>query len=132
MIPNNIEKDIKSILISKKGEGIIIMDMQPVSGGCINNASKISTNLGTFFLKWNNNANDKLFEAEVKGLELLRKTKTIYIPQLISYNHKYLMMEFIENETPSNISWEAFGRDLSELHKVSDLNFGLEPFYSIS
>ena len=49
MIPNNIEKEIKSSLISKKGDGITIIDMQPVSGGCINNASKIITNYGNFF-----------------------------------------------------------------------------------
>jgi fructosamine-3-kinase len=100
--------------------------MQPVSGGCINNATKIITNYGNFFLKWNINASEKMFETEVKGLELLRKSKTIYIPQLIAHDHNYLMMEFIEKEPPSNILWEEFGRDLSELHKVSNINFGLD------
>ena len=126
MIPNNIEKEIKSILISKKGDEITIMDMQPVSGGCINNASKIITNYGNFFLKWNINASEKMFETEVKGLELLRKSRTIYIPELIAYDHKYLMMEFVEKEPSSNILWEEFGRDLSELHKVSNKTFGLD------
>ena len=126
ILPNAIEKEIKSILISKKGDGITIMDMQPVSGGCINNATKIITNYGNFFLKWNINASEKMFDTEVKGLELLRKSKTIYIPQLIAYDHNYLMMEFIEKEPPSNILWEEFGRDLSELHKVSNINFGLD------
>ena len=126
ILPNAIEKEIKSILISKKGDGITIMDMQPVSGGCINNATKIITNYGNFFLKWNINASEKMFDTEVKGLELLRKSKTIYIPQIIAYDHNYLMMEFIEKESPSNILWEEFGRDLSELHKVSNINFGLD------
>jgi len=126
ILPNAIEKEIKSILISKKGDGITIMDMQPVSGGCINNATKIITNFGNFFLKWNINASEKMFDTEIKGLELLRKSKTIYIPQLIAYDHNYLMMEFIEKEPPSNSLWEEFGRDLSELHKVSNINFGLD------
>jgi fructosamine-3-kinase len=126
MIPNAIEKEIKSVLLSKKGEGITILDLQPVSGGCINNATKIITNYGNFFLKWNINASEKMFDTEVKGLELLRKSKTIYIPKLIAYDYNYLMMECIEKEPPSNILWEEFGRDLSELHKVSNINFGLD------
>ena len=126
MNPNAIEKEIKSVLLSKKGEGITILDLQPVSGGCINNATKIITNYGNFFLKWNINASEKMFDTEVKGLELLRKSKTIYIPKLIAYDYNYLMMECIEKEPPSNILWEEFGRDLSELHKVSNINFGLD------
>ena len=126
VIPIDIENEIKSILFSKKGEGVTILDMQPVSGGCINNASKIITNCGTFFLKWNKTANDKMFEVEVKGLELIRKRNTIYIPQLIAYDNHFLMMEFIEKVSPTHSLWEEFGRNLSELHKVSNINFGLD------
>ena len=100
--------------------------MQPVSGGCINNASKIITNYGNFFLKWNINAPEKMFDTEVKGLELLQNSKTIYIPQMIAYDNHFLMMEFIEKVSPTHSLWEEFGRDLSELHKVSDINFGLD------
>ena len=126
MIPNNIEKEIRNILIAKKGEGIIIMHMQPVSGGCINNTLKIITNYGNFFLKWNVNASDDMFEIEVKGLELLRESMTIYIPEIISYGQRYLLMEFIERQPPLDLLWEEFGRDLSELHKVSNISFGLD------
>ena len=125
MLPSAVEKEIKSILISKKGKGIIIMGFQSVSGGCINNTTKIITNYGNFFLKWNINAPEKMFETEAEDLEILRKSKTIYIPQIIAYDHKFLMMEFLEKEPQSNILWEEFGRDLSELHKVSNINFGL-------
>lgn len=125
-IPIDIENKIKRILFSKKGENITILDMQPVSGGCINNASKIITNCGIFFLKWNKTADNKMFAVESKGLDLIQKSNTIYTPHVIAYDSNFLMMEFIEKGSPTHSLWEEFGRDLSELHKVSNMNFGLD------
>ena len=125
VIPIDLEDEIKKTLLSKKGENITILDMQAVSGGCINNASKIITNCGTFFLKWNKTAADKMFEVEAKGLELIRKSNTIYTPHMIAYDNHFLMTEFIEKASPTHSLWEEFGRNLSELHKVSNIDFGL-------
>ena len=126
VIPIDIENKIKSILLSNKGKSTTILDIQHVSGGCINNASKIITNCDTLFFKWNKTADDKMFEVEAKGLELIRKSNTIYTPNLIAYDNHFLMTEFIEKASPTHSLWEEFGRNLSELHKVSNIDFGLD------
>ena len=35
------------------GETVKVLSASALSGGCINHASKIDTNCGRFFLKWN-------------------------------------------------------------------------------
>lgn len=100
------------------------------SGGCINNAARITTNSGAFFIKWNNAENGKLFVAEAKGLQLLSKVKIIKVPEVIGYgeldNKIFLILEFIKNSIPQNHFWEDFGRLLSELHRSSNPLYGLE------
>ena len=67
MIPNIVEDKIKFVLNSKFGGNPSILDVQSVSGGCINNSCKIISNCGEFFLKWNLHCSDKMFESESKG-----------------------------------------------------------------
>ena len=55
------------------------------SGGCINNAVKLNTNEGLFFLKWHANTPDDMFEKEADGLKLLANTRTIKIPKVLGF-----------------------------------------------
>jgi len=50
-----------------------IISSQNVGGGCINNASRIETNAGEFFLKWNARCASDMFEREAEGMEELAK-----------------------------------------------------------
>ena len=125
MIPKNIEKRVLTELKNKINNRICIQNSNMLYGGSINNNLKLETNYGNFFLKWNNKS-DKLFEAETKGLTILKKTNIIYIPEIINFDKDFLLMEFIEKKEKTQIFWENFGRKISELHRVSNDHFGLD------
>ena len=93
------------------------------SGGCINNALKLTTSEGDYFLKWQSDIPEDMFEKEAKGLKLLAKTGSIKIPKVISFGKfegkHYLLMENIESSPPSKNYWEDFGIALATMHQDS-------------
>ena len=126
LITTNLRNKIQDVLSLETGKKITIIKIDSIHGGCINNTSKIHTNHGTYFLKWNLNCDKKMFSIEKKGLELLSSCKSIYIPKVISDNTEYLLMEFIETNNSANNIWEKFGRSIADLHQISNKYFGLE------
>lgn len=91
------------------------------SGGCINNAIKLTTSEGDFFLKWQSEIPEDMFQKEAKGLKLLTDAGSIKIPNVIAYGKMegkhYLLMENIESAPPSNNYWENFGEALATMHQ---------------
>tara|TARA_B100000214_G_scaffold287557_1_gene217139 strand:+ start:9036 stop:9893 length:858 start_codon:yes stop_codon:yes gene_type:complete len=126
VITTSLKHKIKDTLSLKIGKKISIQKISSVNGGCINNTSKIDTNHGTFFLKWNLNCDKKMFSIEKKGLKLLDNCKSIYIPKVISESSDYLLMEYIKSNNYTNKLWEKFGRSIADLHQLSNEYFGLE------
>src|SRR6188474_650356 len=66
-------------------------------GGCINNGGRLQTTVGDFFLKWNQTATLKgMFASESKGLNLLRATHAIHVPEVIANdeidNYQFLLI----------------------------------------
>ncbi|PCH95931.1 MAG: ketosamine-3-kinase [Bacteroidetes bacterium] len=131
MIPAEINKNVCEVLCKIHGQEVIIRGESTIGGGCINNALKLETNVSTYFLKWNSASSfPGMFSSEARGLNLLRNSSTLYIPEVISANeseeHSYLMLEYIDSATMSKSYWEHFGKSLAELHKVSTDQFGLD------
>jgi fructosamine-3-kinase len=126
MIPNKIEEQIKNVVSSDIGKNVSVLDVRHVSGGCINNCFEIITSSGRFFLKRNNNAPLEMFESESKGLNLLRKSGSLYVPKVISCEKNYLLMEFVDEGEKNNRFWEKFGRGLSEMHQKTNSFYGLD------
>jgi len=76
-----ISKEIIRIIQSKLDSGFRLQSAIPLGGGSINQAAKIESNLGAFFIKWNNaKAYPSMFAKEARSLEILRNTKSIHIP----------------------------------------------------
>src|SRR5688500_3244854 len=101
------------------------------SGGCINQGGKLKTTLGDFFLKWNDIKKfPGMFEAESKGLKLLREKNTIRIPEVIGFGesegHQFLLLEFIEEKFRQKKYWQHLGNKLASLHRRSSDLFGLD------
>ncbi len=126
VIPSSLRSKIEESLLFKKGNNISILDIVPVSGGCINNTSKILTNEGSYFLKWNIDCDKNMFDLEKKGLEMLGSAQSIQTPQIISIESEYLLMNFIETVSVNTSSWEEAGRAIAELHQISSKSFGLD------
>lgn len=112
-------------------ENLKLLNHKPLHGGDINEVFLVETNQGKFVLKINQaNLFSGMFEAEAKGLQLLKNTNTFKIPEAISFgkteSHAYLFLEYI---TPGNRSPEFdknFGISLAKLHQNTAPYFGLD------
>lgn len=110
-------------------EDIKISDTRKIGGGSINTALFIKTNLGNFFVKFNQSNQLDLFDIEVKNLELLAKAKAVRIPKVYGTfrieGHEFLLLQFIESGTPHYDFWRDLGTGLARLHKTTKDTFGL-------
>jgi fructosamine-3-kinase len=102
-----------------------------LSGGCINDAYMLATTVGKFFLKYNLSGNyPGMFEAEARGLSILRATSTLRIPEVIfqgsADEYDFLMLEFIEPGRRVVSFYEDMGQSLAQMHKVTQTHFGLD------
>jgi len=120
-IPRSIQAEVESVLFAP------ITRATSVQGGDISEALKIELEDGqAFFLKFhkgNFNASKSIFTQEVKGLNTLRSVNTsLVIPEVISHNNSYLLLEYLEEEKQGNDF--QFGVDIAKLHKSSNELFG--------
>lgn len=111
--------------------GINISKYRSVSGGSINQAYKLTTNQGPFFLKYNSSAPYDFFEKEALGLLTLRSAGTaLRIPDVIAVGNpednksSFLLLEYIEEGRSGNSF--TFGTELAELHQTNSEYFGLD------
>lgn len=117
-----IDKEFyQAILKESLGNETKITEIQPTSGGCINNSVRLVTNQGSYFLKWNDTIPDDMFQKEMKGLQLLRDTHEIQIPEVIAHgklvDRNYILLEYIDAAPKALDYWSHFGRALASLHK---------------
>ena len=119
-----IQKQCEKFLSAK------IIATKQLSGGDINQAYKITTAQGQFFLKYNTASHAfAMFDTEAKGLELLAATKTAKIPDVIGVGEtkegSFLLLEYIDSSYRQSGFWENFGQSLAKLHQESRSEFGL-------
>jgi protein-ribulosamine 3-kinase len=111
---------IESILFDLLGHEPEVSDWQFFYGGNFNLAVRVKTPEGHFFVKWNNGEAEGMFEAEARGLELLRNTQVLNVPQVLGYGRKpegdYLVLEFVESGPQQPTYWKDFGQKLAQLH----------------
>jgi protein-ribulosamine 3-kinase len=110
--------------------GLQVDHARPLGGGCIHQATRLSTPGGDFFLKYNQPQEAHNFAVEAQGLSLLRETSTARIPAVIgrgeTKSHAYLLLEYIEPGRPGPRYWEQLGEQLARLHQHSRPQFGLD------
>lgn len=106
-----------------------LLNYEPIGGGCINQAVRLSTDKGNYFLKWNNNQVD-IFEKELLGLKYLSNFGKINIPEVFQagelHSNGFLLMEYITPGKKDKNFWEQLGNGMAELHKVTNDKFGLD------
>ena len=128
---NEIKHEIPQLLEKYKGINTEVYEIQSVGGGCINDAYKVITGSGNWFLKINEPEFEGMFECEQQGLELLRSTGEIFVPEPLGSgrfdNGKiFFLMEFVEEAPKEPDYWKNFGRQLARMHKYSNNKFGLD------
>jgi fructosamine-3-kinase len=125
---------IKQALGEKLGEKVSIESLKTLSGGCINHASRLETNLGPFFLKWSQGGKDDIFLREAEGLQEMAKADTeLHIPRVyLAYDKveglpPLLLTEFLHpsEESPLVLD-EKLGRGIAQLHRFQAEKYGFE------
>ena len=113
------------------GLKVVVESSKNLGGGCINNASKISTNVGDFFLKWNSNCASDIFIREAESLKELKKVSQdqIFVPEVfiskkVDSSPGFLLMEYLSPGNSGLNNDEKLGRGLATIHKYGSEKFG--------
>jgi fructosamine-3-kinase len=102
-----------------------IIESHSLSGGCISNAYKIKISNGeVYFLKFNSSSENDMFIREAHGLQELNKAGVIKIPDVISYDDDFILLEMITSGSKNKNFSEDFGRKFASLHKFYGESFG--------
>ncbi len=125
----SIPASVVSSIEQKTGERVI--SQQPVGGGSINAAARITCGDQPYFLKWNRADLADMFETEAKGLDLLREASSAFkIPEVagsgVSDQHSWLLLEWLEPQTTRDRDFAGFGQHLAMMHKKTSESYGLD------
>jgi fructosamine-3-kinase len=106
------------------GETFSLDHRHSVSGGCINQGYSISSSSRTYFAKINQASQIAMFEAEALGLQQMRATQTIRVPEPICWgtegNSAYIVLEWLDlGSRGGERAWEEMGRKLAAMHKYT-------------
>ncbi len=106
------------------GDKFAIDNRRSVSGGCINQGYAISNSSRTYFVKINQASQVAMFEAEALGLQQMRETQTIRVPESICWgtegNSAYIVLEWLDlGGRGGDLAWEEMGRKLAAMHKYT-------------
>jgi fructosamine-3-kinase len=123
--------EVENSLSEKFGEEVKIEKSGSLGGGCINNASKIETSAGTFFLKWNANCEPDIFLREAESLSELRKAAKgkIAIPEVFAAKEVdnipgFLVLEYLAPGNSGSNTDEILGRGLATIHQLENDKYG--------
>lgn len=119
----------EGVFFQTLGRSVEVLEARFLAGGNINTAAQVFSSEGLFFVKWNPEDNTDPFGCEARGLDLLRSTEAIYIPEVIGHgkyrDKAYLVLEYIDPVVPKTDYWESFGQSLALLHSHTQSRFGL-------
>ncbi len=126
-----ISSSVIDFLSNKTGKSVIISESSSISGGCINEAIHFTTNVGSFFVKWNKSSMyPQMFEKEALGLNLLKQANCVNVPEVIGHGETkdiaWLVLEYINPGIQEKDFWKKFAISLAKQHKISSENFGLD------
>ncbi len=119
-----VVRHLEKVLAKK----ISLQRVVSLAGGSINEAWAMMTESGRFFVKTNRSGKLSMFEAEARGLDVLRGAGAIRVPEVIGYGDdgrmSYIVMKFLE--MGGGIDQRRLGESLANLHRHHGEAFGWE------
>ncbi|WP_100628372.1 fructosamine kinase family protein [Algoriphagus formosus] len=101
-----------------------------IAAGNHNQGIRLASSEGTFFLKLNFDHEKDILAREAQGLDLLRKSTFLKVPEVYGYgrveDYNYLLTEFLAGGKKQPNYWENLGIGLAHLHLTQRETFGLE------
>jgi fructosamine-3-kinase len=127
----SLRESLAALLHSHVGADADIVHADPIGGGSINDAFRLDTKAGLFFVKANTSDRfSSMFEAEADGLRRLAGTEGLCVPHVIasgeSQHRAYLLLEWVEPGIKNGAFWELLGTGLARLHGRTSSRFGLD------
>lgn len=114
------------------GKEVLLRGKSAVGGGCIHNATRIETTVGTFFLKWNDRCAPDMFIREAECLRELKRAnpEPIIVPEVVAVKEVnespgFLLLEYLESGHTRHGD-EDLGRGLAQLHRFRGEKFGFQ------
>jgi fructosamine-3-kinase len=111
-----VENAVKRVLGTS-----IVTNVQEVTGGDINRAFRVDTDEGRLFVK-GNRVSPTFFQLEAQGLNEIRQTNTIAVPNVIEVtatrdgSWSFLLLEWIEGKKTARTE-EWLGHRLAQMHR---------------
>jgi protein-ribulosamine 3-kinase len=106
----------------------IYLGGQAVGGGCINDAWKVESSDGLYFVKRNKPEFAQAFEVEAAALEEIAATRTVRVPNPVAHGtacgEAFLVLEYIDMQPAQPWSHSKAGEQLAALHCKTSQNFG--------
>ncbi|MTI30390.1 fructosamine kinase family protein [Xanthovirga aplysinae] len=125
----NLDHFFEEVLRQKLQPTVKLLGFSPVGGGCISQAMKLETSHGNFFIKWQDESNLALFEAEVDGLKRLEDSGAVCVPRVLGIGQidqqAFILMAYLVPGRAVRSYWEDLGTSLAKLHRNSGVTFGL-------
>ena len=120
---NQIYISLKDAIKTIFGCERTISSRQYVSGGDINEASVLTLDDGNvLFMKSNSGQSLSNFEAEAAGLDAIRGTGAIGVPEVLGLgtdgSASFLLLEYISSERQIKDYWETFAAELAAMHQA--------------
>jgi len=104
------------------------LEASPVYGGDINQAWRLASGKQRFFVKTNKKELLSMFEAELAGLNAMRNSHSIRVPEVIgcglAEDFAFIVMEFLD--FGGGVDDSLFARQLAAMHQYSSQYFGFE------
>lgn len=104
------------------------VSVEPVGGGCINSAMRLTDGRRSYFVKTNAASSIDMFEAERDGLESMAIPDAPRVPAPITVgladDVAYLVLEYIPMRGLSGEGWSRLGEQLAALHRKTAKSFG--------
>jgi len=114
----------KWLLANKYAE---IESISPIVGGCINESARVSLTSGrSIFLKQHHKPPKNFFAAEAAGLNAMKKTCSLKVPEVLHVSREFLLLEDLGDASAAADYWSILGEGLAELHQNPKPAFGFE------
>lgn len=130
-LPKPVNESILGLFRELTGNSISSVSCRSITGGSINEAALVSSGETRLFIKWNDaHSYPGMFEAEARGLNLLKDPGGALVPEVIGTGEadslSWLALEYIERSSLAGKGAENFGEMLADLHRNSSHGFGLD------
>ena len=110
------------------GQNFSLVKVNAMHGGDINQVYHLQGAEQSYFVKLNRASLLTMFEVEALGLQEMAQTKTLRIPDAITYGvtgeHAFLVLEYVALKSTNQATQQQLGQQLAQLHQNRQDYFG--------